>query len=391
LPPWLIISGLGITQIVGWGSIFYSVGALSQDIADGQGWPTSLIFGAFSAALLLSGALSRSFGRIIDRHGARKVMAAGSVVAAVGCTIVGLSQTPAVYVAGWLVIGFAMRMALYDAALVALTQLVGIGARRAFSYLSLIAGFASTIFWPLSHVLSSSYGWQATFLIFAVLNIVICLPIHLTVLAGPPQDGSSEAEPSPDGHIPLTGRDRTIAMSLFAGALAFNGFIFAAMSAHVVPMFESLGFTPAATVTFAAFIGPSQVASRLAEIFLGRRLRAVQLGLIAYGVLPVAFAIFIAGGFGPAAAAVLVVVYGMSNGLVTIAKGAVALAMFGRSGYGRMLGTLVAPNLILNALAPTVFAVVLDYGGPRIGIVVLMGAGVLSALAMLVLARRYPR
>ncbi len=156
---WVTITGLGVTQIIGWGTTYYALGALSEDIAASTGWSKTLIFGAFSAALLLSGAISARIGRLMDRSGGRGPMAAGSLLCAVGLALMGLVPHPVTYVAGWLVLGVAMRLALYDAAFTSLTQIAGDGARRAISYLSLFGGFASTAFWPLSHVLSERFGW----------------------------------------------------------------------------------------------------------------------------------------------------------------------------------------------------------------------------------------
>ena len=151
MPLWLIIAGLGLTQIIGWGSTYYALGALSQDIARSEGWSSTLIFGAFSAALLLSGLISPWAGRFIDLKGGRSLMTAGSLLAAMGCLIIGGFPHPVTYCIGWLVLGVAMRLALYDAAFASLTQIAGSGARRAISYLSLFGGLASTVFWPLSH------------------------------------------------------------------------------------------------------------------------------------------------------------------------------------------------------------------------------------------------
>lgn len=392
LPLWRIITGLGVTQIIGWGSTYYALGALSQDIAQSTGWSKTLIFGAFSAALLLSGLISRRAGHAMDIHGGRRMMAAGSVLSAMGCLMLGFASTPSAYVAGWLVLGLAMRLALYDAAFPALAQVAHGNARRAISYLTLFGGLASTVFWPLSHLLSANFGWQSAFLVYAALHVFICLPIHLTVLGNASNAMAVEAsDHAADAHEPLQGRARLAAMSIFAVALALNGFVFSAISAHVVPLFEGLGFTATSAVTFAALIGPSQVASRLGEILLGRNLKAVHTGLIAIGLLPLALTVFAVGGFGPTAALAFALLYGMSNGLATIAKGAVPLALFGSKGYGLVMGTLAAPNLMLSALAPMLFSILLDRSGAQTGLLIALAIAALSACGMLVLARLHPR
>ena len=389
MPLWLIICGLGITQIIGWGTTYYALGALSQDIAAATGWSGTLIFGAFSAALLLSGAISAPAGRLLDRVGGRRVMVAGSIFAALGLLVIGIHPHPVTYVAGWLLLGLAMRLATYDAAFASLTQIEGHGARRAISYLTLFGGLASTVFWPVSHYLALGIGWSETMLVYAALHLVICLPIHWLVL----RDARGEAArphqaDTPHHGVPHTQRFR--AMALFAAAIALNGLVFSAISAHAVPLFASLGFRGDEAVFMAALIGPSQVASRLGEIMMGRRITPMHLGLIAFGLLPVAIAAFAGLAFSWQGALVFAVLYGASNGLVTIAKGAVPLMLFGPKGYGEVLGIISAPNLVLNAAAPLLFALLLQAVSPQMAILIAGAAALASCLAMFRLARLHP-
>jgi len=395
LPLFRIITGLGITQIIGWGTTYYALGALSPDIAADRGWSKTLIFGGFSVALLLSGLISRAAGRAIDTYGGRRVMAAGSILAAIGCLVLGLAETHWTYIAGWLVLGPAMRLTLYDAAFPSLAQVAGPGSRRAISYLTLYGGLASTVFWPLSLVLSENLGWRNAFLVYALLQLAICLPIHWFLLVDRPlhaPGGDDTGGDRPLTRAPaLIGGDRMHAMAAFAAAIALNGLVFSSISAHVVPLFQSLGYGAAAAVTLAALIGPAQVASRIGDIMAGHRIKVTTLGLIAVGLLPAALAIFAGGAFTLPAALVFALIYGMSNGLMTIAKGVVPLALFGREGYGLILGTIATPQLVLNALAPTLFAYVLDQTGPRNGLLLALLVSLLSLAAMIHLARRYPR
>lgn len=391
MPLWRVITGLGITQIIGWGSTYYALGALSEDIARTEGWSKTLIFGAFSVALLLSGLISRWAGRFIDLKGGRSLMTAGSLLSALGCLIIGALPNPVAYCVGWLVLGVAMRLALYDAAFASLTQIAGDKARRTISYLTLFGGLASTVFWPLSHVLSESIGWSNAFLVYAALHLAVCLPIHWYMLADARGADDPASQEITDSMEPLQGGERKRAMIYFAAALALNGVVFSAISAHVVPLFHGLGFSGSDAVAFAALIGPSQVASRLGEILLGRRLKSVHLGIIAFGLLPVALAVFAIGGFGPTAALGFALLYGASNGLITIAKGAVPLALFGRKGYGEMLGILSAPNLVLNAMAPLAFAWLLGITSSAQALMIAGAAALVSSIAMLRLAQLHPR
>lgn len=393
MPLWRVITALGITQIIGWGTTYYALGALSMDIAADRHWSKFLIFGAFSAALLISGFISRAAGRAIDAHGGRRMMATGSALAGLGCLILSFATEPWIYVLGWLVLGPAMRLILYDAAFPALAQVAREKSRRSISYLTLFGGLASTVFWPVSHVLSQEIGWRNAFLVYALLHLLLCLPLHLLVLGhSQERQGSSEPEiPQPVAMPVLTGADRNRAMIAFAAVLALNGVVFSSISAHVVPLFEGLGFTAAAAVTLAALIGPSQVASRIGDILAGHWVRTMTLGLIAVGLLPLALVIFAGGQFALWAALVFALLYGMSNGLMSIIKGIVPLSLFGRQGYGLVIGTLTTPQLILNAVAPTLFAIVLDQTGPRNGLLIAIFFALASFAAMVWLARQYPR
>ena len=387
-PLWLVICGLGITQIIGWGTTYYALGALSQEIAAGTGWPEALIFGAFSAALLVSGLASPWAGRLIDRVGGRQVMVAGSLLSALGLAIIGAFPHPLTYIAGWLVLGLAMRLATYDAAFASLSQIAGSGARRAISYLTLFGGLASTVFWPVSHYLAQGIGWSQALLIYALLHLLVCLPIHLAVLGGARGDGGKEM-PLTEDHATLghSSGARRNAMVLFAAAAALNGLVFSAISAHAVPLFGALGFGGDQAVLMAALIGPAQVASRVGEIMMGRHITPIQLGLIAFGLLPVSIALFGGLGFSWPAAILFALLYGASNGLVTIAKGAVPLHLFGPRGYGEVLGVIAAPTLILNAAAPLLFALLIGWSSAEAALLAAGVAALFSTLAMAMLAR----
>ncbi|MCA3556100.1 MFS transporter [Aestuariivirga sp.] len=391
MPLWIVICGLGLTQIIGWGTTYYILGALSQDIALSTGWSGTLIFGAFSAALLLSALISRQGGRLIDRIGGRRVMIAGSLCAVAGLTLMGLIPHPVAYAAGWLLLGLAMRFATYDAAFASLTQIAGHGARRAISYLTLFGGLASTVFWPLGHYLALNIGWAHTLLVYAALNLFVCLPLHWAVLHAAKGERAEEHIAEAAKKVHVQGRGRRVAIALFASALALNGLVFSSISAHAVPLFQGLGFGGGDAVFMAALIGPSQVASRMGEILMGRRLSPMRLGLIAFGLLPVAVGLFAIMGFSWPAAIVFAVLYGASNGLVTIAKGAVPLMLFGAKGYGEVLGMISAPNLILNAAAPLLFALLLGVASPQAALLIAGASALASTLFMLWLARLHPQ
>jgi MFS family permease len=173
-----LITALGVAQIISWGSLFYAIGVLGGPMRAELGISELFLFSTFSAALVVSGTLAPSVGRAIDRHGGRLVLSAGSIVAAGAMAILSVSSHPGVMIFGWLLAGGAMSATLYDPAFATLSQHTGPRYRKAVTALTLFGGFASTVFWPLSHLLLEAWGWRITFAIYAGFHLFICLPIH---------------------------------------------------------------------------------------------------------------------------------------------------------------------------------------------------------------------
>lgn len=390
------IVALGITQIVAWGTTLYALGVLASPIAADTGWSRSLVFSGLTVGLLASSFVSTAVGRAIDGKGARFVMSLGSVLCAVSLLIVAAASNPVVYLAGWAVMGLGMRMSLYDAAFAALVQVAPHRGRRAISYLTLFGGFASTVFWPIGHLLTAQVGWRLTLVIYAVINLAVCLPLHWWGLARrepvasadrPQQGASSPGSSDP----PLEGPARLMGIVLFAIVMSASAFVFGAMAVHLPAVLEASGLTAAAAVTLASLKGVAQVAGRVAEILFGRRLHAVDLGRISVGGIPLAFIALMAGGANWEAAFTFIVLFGIANGLVTIVRGAVPLALFGTNGYGAILGILATPYLLVNALAPAVLAVVVDLWGYTVALSVVLAAGLLSSGGMEIMGFWYRR
>jgi predicted MFS family arabinose efflux permease len=388
------VLALGITQIVAWGTTLYALGVLGIPIAQDTGWSRSVVFAGLTVALLASGAVSALVGRLIDRRGAQSVMSLGSVLVAAALMVIAVAPHPTVYLAGWALLGPAMRMNLYDAAFAALVQVTPSRGRRAISYLTLFGGFASTVFWPIGHVLNGAIGWRMTFLVYAAINLAVCLPLHWWGLARREAAGmetpAASFHPGAAGPT-LKGPARRLAMLLFAVVTSASAFVFGAMAVHLPAVLQACGLSAGAAVTLASFKGVAQVAGRVGEIAFGHRLHAIDLGRFSVALMPISFLVLMAGGASLSAALAFTVTFGLANGLVTIVRGAVPLALFGPQGYGTVLGILATPYLIVNALAPAAFAVVIDVAGFPAAEAVVLAAGVLSALSMEVMAGWYRR
>jgi MFS family permease len=396
-PATAAVTSLGFTQIISWGTTLYALGVLGKPIAADTGWSQSLVFGGLTVGLLVSGAVSASVGRLVDKRGGRLVMSLGSVLNAIGLVLLSCVQDAYSYLAVWALLGLAMRLTLYDAAFAALVQVTPSRGRRAISYLTLFGGLASTAFWPIGHVLNQAYGWRTTLLVFAAINLLVCLPLHWLGLARRETPEEAEyARATGNGATqhagrPLEGSTRTIAMVLFGAVAAASAVVMGALAVHLVPILEAAGLAAATAVAMAALKGMAQVAGRIWDLTLARRWHPLDVGRVSVGLLPLSFAVLMLGGADYRAALAFTLLFGVSNGLVTIVRGAVPLALFGPRGFGEVLGILAAPYLVLAAVSPAAFALVVERWGYGAGEAILLGAGLVSCLGMEVLARWHRR
>jgi len=387
------VCALGVTQITAWGTSYYCLGVLANPIAKDTGWSLSLIYFGFTVSLLVMGAVSAWAGRAIDRFGAQRVMSTGTVLVSAGLLLLSLARSEAAYLAVWAFLGVGMRLCLYDAAFAALVQVVPSRGRKAISYLTLFGAFASTVFWVVGHYLNEALGWRETLAWFALINLAVCLPLNWLGLARREAPGGHEAaaaKPAPDG-APLQGRVRAIAIALFALVMSLNGFVFGVVTVQLVPLLEAAGLATAAAVWVASMKGFAQFGGRVVEIVFGRKLRAITVARIAIGVLPVSFAVLLLSGGNVQAVVAFTLLMGASQGVITIVRGAVPLALFGATGYGTVLGLLATPILIVNAASPTLFALVVDGWGWSAAEGVLLAAAAASWLAMEAMSRWYER
>lgn len=389
-PIGVAVNALGISQIIGWGTTFYVPAVLAGPIVADTGWRIDIVFGGLTAGLLVSGLVSTLAGRLIDRHGARAMMALGSLLMAIGLGVVAAAASETVYLAGWAFAGIGMRLTLYDAAFAAVVQISAGEGRRSISYLTLWGALSASIFWPICHLIEAEAGWRVTMLVFAGLNALVCAPLHWYGLARPepePDAGSAAgARKGPAPEAPLVGRDRMTAMVLFGVATSSYAFIFGAASAHFVGLVAASGVSAGAAVTIASLKGVTQIGARLWEVLFAGHLPALAVARVPVWLMAGGFAAAVAIGDGIWPALVFTACFGAASGLITIVRGAVPLALFGAADYGRMLGILATPFLLINAAAPVVFALVIDAGGYALGYWVLLGCATLSLIVMEILS-----
>jgi hypothetical protein len=389
------VLALGITQITAWGTSYYCLGVLAGPISQDTGWSRGFVFLGFTVALLTMGLVSSAVGRVIDRHGGRAVMTLGTVLVSVGLFALAHVRSEWAYLAVWAFLGLGMRLCLYDAAFAALVQVAPSRGRTAISYLTLFGAFASSVFWVVGHALNEQVGWRQTLVLFALINLTVCLPLHWLGLARREAGGvvaapTGGAKASPDGP-PLEGRSRSVAIALFALIMSLNGVVFGVISVQLVPLLEAAGLATAAAVWVASTKGVAQFGGRVVEIVFARNLRAITVGRVAVGVLPPSLLLLLTGTGHLAMIVAFTLLMGASQGVITIVRGAVPLALFGTKGFGAVLGAIATPVLIVNAAAPTAFAWIVDRWGWGTARGVLLVSCSAAWLAMELMARWYER
>jgi predicted MFS family arabinose efflux permease len=357
--PCRAVSVLGVTQIIAWGTIFYSPVLTVPLIVAETGWSLSFAMGGFSLGLLVAGLVSPFVGRSIDRYGGHVVMTAGSLVSAAGLLGLAHARTPAAYLAVWVVLGAGLGGSLYDPAFATLGRIFGAAARRPITLLTLAGGFASTAGWPATHVLIGEVGWRGTYIVYAVLMAAVCAPLHAFAL---PRNRASHDAPPPGAAPRQTALlpARGAVFVLVTAAFTAYAFVPSALSAHLLAIFGRTGIDSATVVFIGALFGPAQVVARVTELAFGRNIHPLAVARAAVAVLVLAFVLLALLGTSPSTAAAFALMFGAANGLITIARGALPLALFGAEGYGALMGRISGFWLVMQSLAPLVMAFVAE-------------------------------
>ena len=388
-----LLCGLALTRIIGWGSTFYSPSVLVRALDREIGLNPEIVFGGITILLITGALIAPAIGRQLDREGTRRSMCMGAVICALGLAVLAMAQGPVSYLASWFVIGLGHAMSLANVGNVTIAQLMGERTRRVIGLMMLVTGLASSVFWPLTAVLMDAFGWRATLLVFAAMQIVIVLPIYAAVprFRHVPPSAKATGAPSPgeNGRVPSS--LRKAAFWLVALAFSASGLVSWGLPLHLITLFQEAGLTQAEAVWIATLSGPATIAARAIDATLGERLPAEKVALS--GLL-----------FGPAlclalplvpmtigAAAGFVVLFSAALGVISVARATLPLALFGRNGFAAMLGKLTVPQNITFAAAPLLFAVMVERLGADMTLIVSAAIQAIGFAAMFALVRMLAR
>jgi MFS family permease len=383
--PWRAVAVLGVTQILAWGAVFYPTVMTVPLIAAERGFSFTFTMGGFSAGLLTAGFVSPTVGGLIDRYGGHRVMPFGSLAGAAGLVGLTVASHPVAYFAVWMLLGAAMAASLYDPAFATLGRIFGARARQPITVLTLAGGFASTVSWPATYALLQPLGWQGTYLVYAALLAFVAAPLHAFAL---PRTRATHDVVAAEGAAPPPVRPTTgAAFLLVVAAFAAYSFVPSGLSAHLLAIFQRAGLEPHVVVLVGMLFGPSQVAARLCEFIFARNIHPLAMARFAVGILVASFALLWLFGFSTPAAVLFAVMFGVANGLITIARGAVPLALFGPVGYGRIIGRIARPALVITAVAPVVIAAVAERASDPVALAVAAGFAVVALICFLLIRR----
>src|SRR5581483_325327 len=321
------------------------------------GWSYTFVMAGVSAGLFVAGLVSPRVGRTIGAQGGRPVLATSAALLALGLMLIGIAPSIPIYLGGWIVIGAGMGAGLYDAAFSTLGSIYGKDARKPITWVTLFGGFASTVCWPLSAFLVDQLGWRGACFVYAAIQLGFSLPIHLFVLPARSEDVSTAT--ADKAAVTLARGERPVFIIL-AIVLTLGAAVLSMVGMHLLVLLQARGVSLAAAVAFGAMVGPAQVGARVIEMLAGSRYHPIWT-MIASTVLVAAGTWLLY--LNAPIYAVALVLYGAGNGIGSIARGTLPLALFGAQRYPVLMGRLAMPLLIAMSIAPVIGALTFNTAG----------------------------
>ena len=357
---------LAAAQLVSWGSIYYAFSLFVVPMESALGWSRTATNAALSIGLLISGLAAYPIGTWIDRGHGRRVMVCGSILAAAMLALWSQAHSLAILFVVWAGLGVAMAATLYDPVFAVVTRDFPDGFRTKITLITLVAGFASTVFIPLTQGLIEWFGWRGALLVLAAFNLTICLPLHVFAIGrDAPRDNESNYKATQKA-VNTAATQRALRTPTFwALAVCFTAYYatFAALTFHLVPLMTERRVSPALILTTMAVIGPAQVLARVLWFTIGRNLRPSIVGIVITTAFPASVIVLMCAGTTPALLILFAIVYGGANGMMTILRGTIVQDAMWTEGYGAVSGLLSMPSNIAKGIAPISAAAIWTVGG----------------------------
>lgn len=372
---------LGMVQILVWGGSFFLMAVIADPIMKETGWTSQAVYGALSLGILVSAFLAPVTSQLIARWGGRRILASSGLTIAIGLLLMAWSNSLAMFMCAWAIIGVGMASGFFEALFATLGALYGSKASGAITGVTLFSGFATSIVWPLVALAIEQVGWRATCVGYALLLLVTVAPIYYRVL---PEQLINRAKGKKNKAIEVA-FDQRIYMLLTA-IFTLAAVIMTAMSVHLLSLLQGQGYSVAAAIGLGTLMGPSQVASRVLQL-LSRKRHPVWTTLIC--VVLVATGLLIVTVY-PAGAAIALVLYGAGNGLRAIVRGLLPLALMSQAQYVLLMGRMARPTLIAQAITPLAGGYLMHTMGTGFVWVALCSIAILNVLLVFILIRLIP-
>lgn len=386
------VLGLGITTTIGYGTLYYSFAILSSEIQNEFDWSKSFVFGIFSLGILLGGFFAPLVGKLLDNHGARTLMSSGSLLCAMG--LIGLScvYNEVEYIAAILFLEIVSTLVLYEAAFVAFAQLAGAHARTPITQITLMAGFASTIFWPLIGYLLTIMGWREVYIVLALFHILLAMPIHFLVLKkGLVVQNAQRINEPLNELIKLKNKYQKKVFIILAFVFSLIAIPVTVVQTHFLGLLSEFGFETVLAISLGALIGPAQVVARIVEMTFAKKASPLLSGILALSFMVVGLFLLLFSGYSIVFATLFMLLYGAGQGISSVIKGSIPLYIFGTSGYGRITGKLTLYRQIITALVPFGFALLLENFGAQISVFFLVVVTFIAVVLLTYLSKKLPQ
>ena len=387
---------MGLAQIIASAAAQYLPAVIAVQAARALDLPHVALFAGFSMALVISALLGPFAGRLVDRLGGRPVLMLSNIFFAASLITLGFAQGLWTLILAYALMGLGLATGLFEVAFAALVRLFGREARSTITGLTLVAGFASFVGWTVSVYVEARYGWRGVCWFWALVHLCIGLPLH-AMMPNPSRILASMADTKPKATKPpkaITTNSEDITINpqqrrkeiivgvLLAYVFAANAFVGMGLMMHLPRLLQEMGVAVALAFTISSFVGPSQVVGRLIDYFYMQRWHPLISTRWAAACHPVAALLLMI--FAGPIAFVFVLLHGIGNGILIIARGNLPLAIFGANGYGRRQGWLMMPAKLAQAAAPFLFGLALTQWGAHIlWLTLALGLSVLVALCLI--------